>query len=103
MKMAYFITYVVNEGQGAIRVTLPDFRINTLAHAICDVPAQVQKLLEEQYRGPVPKDSYIEDWQDDASYRGGWWLWLNLDVDGLTDRGRRRRKLTPVPAQDAAS
>ncbi len=99
--MAFFITYVVNDGQGAIRVTLPDFRINTLARAICEVPEQVQKALAEQYRGPVPKDSHIEDWQDDASYRGGWWLWLNLDVDSLTGHGRRRRKRMSVPTQDA--
>lgn len=101
--MAFFITYVVNEGQGAIRVTLPDFRINTLAQTICDVPEQVQKVLAEQYRGPVPKDSYIEDWQDDASYRGGWWLWLNIDVDDLTGRGKRGRRRRPASAQVTAS
>ena len=101
--MAFFITYVVSEGQDAIRVTLPDFSIHTVVQAICDVPEQVKKALAEQYRGLVPKDSHIEDWQDDPSYRGGWWLWLNIDVDGLTDCGRRRRKLKSVPAQDAAS
>lgn len=100
--MAFFITYVVNEGQGAIRVTLPDFRIHTFVQAICDVPEQVQKALAEQYRGPVPKDSHIEDWQDDANYRGGWWLWLNIDVDDLTGRGRRGRRRRPASAQVAA-
>ena len=71
--------------------------------AISDVPEQLQKALAERYRGPVPEASYIEDWQDDVRYRGGWWLWLNIDVDGLTGRGRSRRKLKAAPDQVAAS
>ena len=101
--MAYFMTHVRSEAQGAIRVTLPDFKLHLFAHAISDVPEQLQKALAERYRGPIPEASYIEDWQDDASYHGGWWLWLNIDVDGLSGLGRRRRKLKAVPDRVAAS
>ncbi|WP_137939529.1 hypothetical protein [Chitinivorax sp. B] len=97
------MTHVRSEAQGRIHATLPDFNLYVFAQAIRDVPEQLQKALAEQYRGPVPESLDIEDWQDDASYRGGWWLWLNLDVDALTSRSRRRRKLKSVPVQDATS
>jgi hypothetical protein len=101
--MAFFITYVISEAKDAIRVTLPDFNIQTVAQSICDVPDQIQKALAEQYWGPVPKSLNIEDLQDDANYQGGWWLWLNIDVDDLTRRGRRGRRQRRASAQVAAS
>lgn len=99
--MAFFVTYVCSEAQGGVRATLPDFNLYVFAHAICDVPEQLQNALIEQYRGPVPKPSEIEDWQGDG-WQSGLWLWLNLDVDSLS-RGKRRRKLVRVPSQEAPS
>ena len=101
--MAFFVTHVCSEAQGGIRATLPDFNLYVFAHAICDVPEQLQNALIEHYRGPVPKSSEIEDWQGDG-YQSGWWLWLNVVVDSLVSRGKRRRKLMRVPTDlDAPS
>jgi hypothetical protein len=63
----------------------------------------LQKALIEKYRGPVPRSSDIEDLQDDANFRGGWWLLLNIDVDGLTGNGRRGRRRRPASPQVVAS
>jgi len=101
--MTFFVTHVRSEVDGGICANLPDFNLYVFAHAICDVPEQLQKVLAEQYRGNVPMSSNIEDWQGQSDYRSGWWLWLNLDVDGLNGRSRRRRKLMPAPAQDVIS
>ena len=101
--MTFFVTHVRSDAQGGMHVTLPDFNLYVFAQAICDVPEQLQNALAEQYRGTVPISSNIEDLQGHSDYRSGWWLWLNLDVDGLNGRSRRRQKLTPAPAQDVIS
>lgn len=100
--MAFFVTHVCSEARGGVRATLPDFNLYVFAHAICDVPEQLQKALIEQYRGPVPKSSEIEDWRGDG-YQSGWWLWLNLDVDSLIGPDKRRRRQMRVPSQETPS
>lgn len=84
----FFLTYVMAQDAGGLRVILPDFDLHASAAAVVEVPDRLQDAIAQGYRGNVPKSSCLEDLQADERFRGGWWLWINIDVD---DVGRRRR------------
>jgi hypothetical protein len=83
----FFLTYVKSEKAGGLRVVLPDFNLYTIAVAVAEVPDRLQDVIADQYKGRVPRSSDLEDLQDDPRFHDGWWLWLNIDIDGI---GRRR-------------
>jgi len=89
--MAFFMTYLVNEVNGGIRASLPDFNLYTFASAVSEVPARLQEAIAAEYHGKEPKSSGLDDLKDDPRYQGGWWLWLNIDVDNLPARRLRRK------------
>ncbi|MFD1841713.1 hypothetical protein [Paracidovorax cattleyae] len=85
----FFLTYVMAQDAGGLRVILPDFDLQASAAAVVEVPDRLQEAIAQRYEGNAPKSSRLEDLQADERFRDGWWLWLNIDVDDL---GRRRRK-----------
>lgn len=89
--MAFFMTYLVDEVNGGIRASLPDFNLYTFASAVSEVPGRLQEAIASGYRGKEPKSSGLDDLKDDPRYQGGWWLWLNIDVDDLPARRRSRK------------
>lgn len=89
--MAFFMTYLVDEVNGGIRASLPDFNLYTFASAVSEVPVRLQEAIAAEYHGKEPKSSGLNDLKDDLRYQGGWWLWLNIDVDDLPARRRSRK------------
>jgi len=87
----FCLAYIRTEAQGAIGVSLPDFNLYTMADSVRELPDRLLEVIAKQYRGAVPKTSHLEDLQHDARYQGGWWLFLNLDVDHIAGRRGRRR------------
>lgn len=79
----FFLTYVMSHSAGGLSVILPDFDLHARVTAVADVPDGLQDAIARGYRGEVPKSSCLEDLQADERFRDGWWLWLNIDVDGL--------------------
>ncbi|WP_374258094.1 hypothetical protein [Aquabacterium sp.] len=86
--MAFFVTYLVDEVNGGIRASLPDFNLYTFASAVSEVPDRLREAIAAGYHGKEPKSSGLDDLKDDPRYQGGWWLWLNIDVDDLAARRR---------------
>lgn len=94
------MTDLVDEVNGGTRASLPDFNLYTLASAVYEVPERLQEAIAAGYRGKEPKSSGLDDLKDDPRYQGGWWLWLNIDVDHLQrHRGRGRRRPTKAVPQ----
>ncbi len=91
--MAFFVTYLEDEVNGGIRASLPDFNLYTFASAVSEVPARLQEAIAAGYHGKEPKSSGLNDLKDDPRYQGGWWLWLNIDVDDLPAWRQRRREV----------
>lgn len=92
--MAFFMTYLVDEVNGGIRASLPDFNLYTFASAVSEVPARLQEAIAAGYHGKEPKSSGLNDLKDDPRYQGGWWLWLNFDVDNLPARQHSRKTVS---------
>lgn len=93
----FFLTYVATHEAGGLHVMLPDFNLHARAAAVVEVPDRLQDAIAQGYRGSVPKSSCLEDLQADQRFGGGWWLWLNIDVDGITRR-RHRPQGKPKPS-----
>ena len=91
----FFLTYVMAQDAGGVRVILPDFDLHASAAAVVEVPDRLQEAIAQRYESHIPKSWRFEDLQADERFRDGWWLWLNIDVDAL---GRRRRKRKTVRA-----
>lgn len=89
--MAFFMTYLVDEVNGGIRASLPDFNLYTFASAVSEVPARLQEAIAAEYHGKEPKSSGLDALKDDPRFQGGWWLWLNIDVDRLGRQCRKRK------------
>lgn len=87
----FYLAYVRTDAQGVIGATLPDFKLSAMADSVSELPDRLVETIAVHYRGNAPKTSHLEDLQDDDAYQGGWWLFLNLDVDHLAGRRRRRR------------
>ena len=92
--MAFFMTYLVDEVNGGIRASLPDFNLYTFASAVSEVPARLQEAIAAAYNGKEPKSSDLDTLKDDPRFQGGWWFWLNIDVDDLPARRHRSKAVS---------
>lgn len=92
--MAFFMTYWVDEVNGGIRASLPDFNLYTFASAVSEVPAKLQEAIAGGYHCKEPKSSGLDDLKDDPRYQGGWWLWLKIHGDDLPARRHHRKTVS---------
>ena len=92
----FFLTYVMALDAGGLRVILPDFDLHASATAVVEVPDRLQEAIARGYKGQIPKSSCLEELQADERFCDGWWLWLNIDVDGIGRYRERAMKSDPT-------